>query len=114
MEEINLPETFSLLWPEGADPSPESDQPRWGERTQADLGIETLAEYLSPDPQYTQPILSFLLPLTTDTGIIGYRQEVLEDFLRIPEVAAVFGGLQGPLLEIERLGGLPPAEQTPR
>ena len=113
MEEINLPETFSLLWPEGADPSPEPDRPRWGERTQADLGIETLAEYLSPDPQYTQPILSFLLPLTTDTGIIRYRQEVLEDFLRIPEVAEIFESLQNPLLEIERLGGPTPVEQTP-
>ena len=93
--------------------SPDADRPRWGERTQADLGIETLAGYLSPDPRTRTSILSFLLPLTTDTGIIRYRQEVLEDFLRVPEVAAVFGELQEPLLEIERLGGPPPAEQTP-
>lgn len=112
-EKINLPETFSLLWPEGADPSPDSDRPRWGERTRADLGIETLAEYLSPDPLYTQSILSFLLPLTCDLKIIRYRQEVLEDFLRVPEAAAVFTELQEPLLEIERLGGPTPAEQTP-
>ncbi len=113
MDPTNLPETFSLLWPEGADPSPDADRPRWGERTQADLGILELAEHLSPDHLYTEPILSFLLPLTTDLGIIGYRQEVLEDFLRVPEVAAVFEELQEPLLEIERLGGPPPAEQTP-
>ena len=113
MEEINLPENFSLVWPEGADPSPSEDRPRWGERTQADLGILELAEHLSPDHQYTQAILSFLLPLTTGLEIIRYRQEVLEDFLRVPEVAAVFGELQEPLLEIERLGGPPPAEQTP-
>jgi hypothetical protein len=113
MDKPNLPENFSLLWPEGADPSPDSDRPRWGERTQADLGILELAEHLSPDSLYTEPILSFLLPLTTDLEIIRYRQEVLEDFLRVPEVAAVFGELQEPLLEIERLGGPPPAEQTP-
>ncbi|MBN2086397.1 MAG: hypothetical protein JW748_14350 [Anaerolineales bacterium] len=113
MEEINLPETFSLLWPEGADPSPDPDRPRWGERTQADLGIETLAAHLSPDPQYTRSILSFLLPLTCDPETIRYRQEVLEDFLRIPDITAVFQELQAPLLEIERLGGPAPAEQTP-
>lgn len=113
MDPTNLPDYFSLLWPEGADPAPDSDRPRWGERTQADLGILELAEHLSPDHLYTEPILSFLLPLTTDLDIIGYRQEVLEDFLRVPEVAAVFGELQEPLLEIERLGGPPPAEQTP-
>jgi DNA mismatch repair protein MutS len=112
MEAMNLPDTFSLLWPEGGDPSPDSDRPRWGERTQADLGIESLAGYLSPDPRYTPSILSFLLPLTTDTDIIRYRQEVLEDFLHIPEVAAVFESLQAPLLEIERLGGPPPGGQT--
>jgi hypothetical protein len=38
---------------------------------------------------------------------------VLEDFLSFPEVAAVFESLQEPLLEIERLGGPPPAEPTP-
>jgi len=112
MEAMNLPDTFSLLWPEGGDPSPDSDRPCWGERTQADLGIESLAGYLSPDPRYTPSILSFLLPLTTDTDIIRYRQEVLEDFLHIPEVAAVFESLQAPLLEIERLGGPPPGGQT--
>ncbi len=113
MNEISLPENFSLLWPEGADPNPDPERPRWGERTQDDLGIEILAEYLSPDPQYTDVILSFLLPLTTDGNIIRYRQEVLEDCLRIPEVAAIFESLQSPLAEMERMGGPTPTEQTP-
>jgi DNA mismatch repair protein MutS len=113
MNEIDLMDNFSLLWPEGGDPCPDPDRPRWGERTQDDLGIDTLAEYLSPDPQYTESILSFLLPLTTDANIIRYRQEVLEDFLRVPEVAAIFESLQSPLEEMERLGGPTPTEQTP-
>jgi DNA mismatch repair protein MutS len=38
---------------------------------------------------------------------------VLEDFLHLPEVAAIFDSLQKPLMEIERLGGPTPAEPTP-
>jgi len=113
MDNVNLPDRFSLLWPEGADPREDPDRPRWGEHTQADLGIETLAGRLSPDPQYAASIRSFLLPLTTDLGIIRYRQEVLEDFLRVPDVAAAFDGLQKMLMEIERLGGPTPEEPTP-
>jgi len=113
MDKVNLPDHFSLLWPEGADPYPDPDRPRWGERTQADLGINSLAEYLSPDPRHTASILSFLLPLTTDGDVIRYRQEVLEDFLRVPEVTAVFEALQSPLSEMERMGGPTPAEHTP-
>jgi DNA mismatch repair protein MutS len=113
MDGSNLPEYFSLLWPEGADPDPDPERPRWGERTQADLGIETLARHISPDPRHTPSILSFLLPLTTEGDIIRYRQEVLEDFLRVPELAKVFEALQTPLSEMERLGGPTPAEQTP-
>ena len=113
MNDVNLPEQFSLLWPEGADPHADPDRPRWGERTRTDLGIQTLAEEISPDPQHAASILSFLLPLTTDPNVIRYRQEVLEDFLRVPEVSSAFESLQSPLSEMERLGGPRPMEQTP-
>ncbi len=113
MDKVSFPDQFSLLWPEGADPHTDPDRPRWGERTQDDLGIETLAEYISPDPQHTASILSFLLPLTVDENVIRYRQEVLEDFLEVPDAAAVFESLQSPLSEMERIGGPIPTEQTP-
>jgi DNA mismatch repair protein MutS len=113
MEKLSFPDHFSLLWPEGADPHEDPDRPRWGERTQDDLGVETLAGYISPDPQHTASILSFLLPLTTDENVIRYRQEVLEDFLDVAEAAAVFEALQSPLSEMRRMGGPIPVEQTP-
>jgi DNA mismatch repair protein MutS len=113
MKNTHHPETLSLIWPENADPSRDPDRPRWGEHTLDDLGIEVLAGRLSPESRYADSIRSFLLPLTTDLGIIRYRQEVLEDFLRVPEVAAVFDSLQKPLKEIERLGGPTPAEPIP-
>jgi hypothetical protein len=113
MNNVNLPDRFSLLWPEGADPRQDPDRPRWGERTQDDLGIETLAEYISPDAHHTASILSFLLPLTVDGNVIRFRQEVLGDFLEVPEAAEVFEALQSPLSEMGRMGGPIPVEQTP-
>jgi DNA mismatch repair protein MutS len=113
MNDAELGVPISLLWPQGADARPDTDHSRWGERTPADLGIETLAGRISPDSRHAASILSFLLQLTTDAAVIRYRQEVLADCLSIPEIAAAFESLQTPLLEMKRLGGPLPAEQTP-
>jgi hypothetical protein len=113
MNDANLPERFSLLWPEGADPHADPERERWGEFTQADLGIGTLAEYISPDHQHAASILSFLLALTTDARVIRYRQEVLEDCVRLPEVAQTLETLLPSLSEMGRMGGPLPSEQTP-
>jgi DNA mismatch repair ATPase MutS len=106
-------EQYSLLWPGGCDPHTDPQRQRWGEFTQADLGIQTLAEYISSDPQHSASILSFLLALTTDSEVIRYRQEVLEDCLQLPDVLKTLESLQPALAEMNRLGGPLPAEQTP-
>jgi hypothetical protein len=113
INDVNLPKNFSLLWPEGADPHADPDRSRWGEHTQIDLGIETLAEYISADPKHAKSILSFLLALTTDSDVIRYRQELLEDCLRAPEVLNTLQTLQPALAEIGHLGGPISADQTP-
>jgi hypothetical protein len=47
-------EQLSLLWLGGADPHADPERERWGEFTQADLGIETLAEYISSDQRHAK------------------------------------------------------------
>jgi hypothetical protein len=113
MNAANPVQQLSLLWPGGADPHSDPDRDRWGEFTQADLGIETLAEYISSDQKHAKSIFSFLLALTTDSEVIRYRQEVLEDCLRLPDVLNTLEALQPALAEMVRLGGPFPAEQTP-
>ena len=113
MNAVPSAEPLSLLWPRGEDPHAEPSRERWGEFTQADLGILALAESISPDTQHAGSILSFLLALTTDAEVIRYRQEVLEDCLRLPDVLNSLSALQPALAEIGRLGGPLPAEQTP-
>jgi DNA mismatch repair protein MutS len=113
MDEIHPPEQLSLLWPGGAEPHSDPERERWGEFTQTDLGIETLAEYISSDQRHAKPILSFLLALTTDSEVIRYRQEILEDCLRLPDVLKTLEALQPALAEMGHLGGPLPAELTP-
>lgn len=113
MNDANRMERLSLLWPEGADIHTDPERERWGEYTQADLGIRILAEYISPDRQHSGSILAFLLALTTDAAVIRYRQEVLEDCVRFPEVAKTLETLLPSLSEMGKLGGPLPAEQTP-
>jgi hypothetical protein len=113
MNAVHPVEQLSLLWPGGVDPHTDPERERWGEFTQADLGIETLAEYISSDQKHAKSILSFLLALTTDSEVIRYRQEVLEDCLRLPDVLNTLEALQPTLAEMSRLGGPLPAEQTP-
>ncbi|MGD0174897.1 MAG: hypothetical protein ABSC61_10820, partial [Anaerolineales bacterium] len=106
-------EQYSLLWPGGCNPHTDPERQRWGEFTQADLGIQALAEYISSNQQHSASILSFLLALTTDPEVIRYRQEVLEDCLQLPDVLKTLESLQPALAEMSRLGGPLPAEQTP-
>ena len=53
----------------------------------ADLQIEYLAMTLSPyDTEYAQRILS---QLVTDPEVISYRQDIVDDFINVPELEAI-------------------------
>jgi hypothetical protein len=54
MNAVHPMEQLSLLWLGGADPHADPERERWGEFTQADLGIETLAEYISSDQRHAK------------------------------------------------------------
>ncbi len=77
---------FSLLRPQ--DGAPPAGLDRWGENTMEDLDLEQLAWDLSIDNKYHDPIHRILLELCSDIDTITYRQEILEDFLKFPALAA--------------------------
>jgi hypothetical protein len=96
MEGIETLAGFSLLYPSGVERQPARSN--WSEAAIADLGIDTAAAALSIHPRYRDRNRAILLELSEDTGLIGYRQEILEDFLNCPPIQA---GLEElfPLLE---------------
>lgn len=62
----------------------------WGKTTPADLGLEQLTRALSYGPKYEPAVRDILLALSPETSVIAYRQEILQDFLEQPELAAGF------------------------
>lgn len=79
---------FSLLYPSGcnSDPTPN----KWGEQTIADLGVDKIVLSLSSNADYQERIKQILFELPGDPQIIRYRQEILGDFLRSPNLVAGF------------------------
>jgi DNA mismatch repair protein MutS len=98
MDEMNIDSGFSLLYPPGS--KRPSGVDRWGENTVEDLGLEQLAWDLSIDNKYHQANKQILMELNSDVDAIGYRQEILADFLDLLPVAA---GLQELLPSIAKL-----------
>lgn len=71
--------TLSLLWP-GEPPQRATDQ-----RFDADdLDLDIVAQAISPDARYTRVVRGLLADLSDDPAVIRYRQETLEDLLRVP------------------------------
>ena len=83
-KEDNIMATPDLLFPADA------KQKRCNQLTKnavADLQIEYLAMTLSPyDTEYAQRILS---QLVTDPEVISYRQDIVDDFINVPELEAI-------------------------
>lgn len=91
MKQDSSPLIVSLLYP-----SDRPDRPvfrHWGKNTLADLGLDTLSKSLSYQPKYENAVKAVLLELCSDTAIILYRQEVLDDFLAHPDLAAQFSAI---------------------
>lgn len=78
---------LSLLWPQGMGFSAQDSADRWGERSAADLSLNALAAALCLDSRHVEGIRSILTALCDDVRVIQYRQEVLEDYLRLPDLA---------------------------
>lgn len=85
----------SLMFPTEAQPPP-APVPTW----EADLGLEELVRALARDRRYAVFVRQTLTALTTDPGVIAWRQAVLADFLRNPDLTSRIATLLPRLSEL--------------
>jgi hypothetical protein len=94
----------SLLYPAGArarrasGPAPDAD----------DLGLGPIARALDYDGRHGRFVAEVLAELADDAAVIAYRQDVLDDLVRLPELAGAFAGV------LPKLVGLAEAGRTKR
>ncbi len=87
---IKFPE-ISIMWPDGR---PEAKQiVRKETGWDIDLRLDDLVQSMTLDRRYSAYIHQILLSLTTDTGVIEWRQAILEDFLSNPTLTDMFSEL---------------------
>src|SRR5437868_6049378 len=75
------PPVTSLMWPPGTRPTPVP-----GVLWENDLGIGDLIHTLSSDRRYIPYVRQTLTALVSDPAVITWRQTVLADFLRHPDL----------------------------
>lgn len=88
-------DVISLLW---------RDQPAHTRASDAawedDLGLAPIVRALSSDGRYASQVRMILTGLCTDLATIGYRQDILEDVLRLPALAARLEAVLSPLASL--------------
>jgi DNA mismatch repair protein MutS len=78
------PDGLSLLWPHGAASAPQNTPTRTF--LIEDLNLERLVRALCLDFSYRDTVREVLLHLSTDPAVIHYRQAIIADLLRSPEL----------------------------
>jgi DNA mismatch repair protein MutS len=89
----------SLLHPV-AGASPPSSRPAPSE---ADLGLAPIIRALDIDGRHGRFVASVLAELCDDPAVIGYRQELLDDLLRLPDLVAHIAGVLPQLGELANI-----------
>ncbi|HEX2915367.1 MAG TPA: hypothetical protein VH186_31680 [Chloroflexia bacterium] len=92
---------FSLLWPEGHRPGGQPNRPLAAE---TDLGLETVIRALALDGRHSRFVAALLGELNSDPAVITYRQEALEDFIRLPQMAEEMNEILPHLAELSAAG----------
>lgn len=90
----------SLLYPPGYR-HPTSSQPAPSE---ADLGLSTIIRALDYDGRHGRAVARVLAELPTDPALITYRQDVLANLLRLPELGARCATLLPQIDDLSNLG----------
>ncbi|KPV45966.1 hypothetical protein SE17_43820, partial [Kouleothrix aurantiaca] len=90
----------SLLYPPG------HDRRRSGRAapSEADLGLGAIIRALDYDGRHSRFVASVLAELPTDPALIAYRQDVLDDLVRLPALAAGCAALLPQLADLASLG----------
>jgi hypothetical protein len=91
-------EAISLLWP--------GEAPRTTDQNDlykmADLRLDNIIQALSIDTRYERHIRAILLSPCSDAHVIAYRQEIIEDLLRSPNMAARLQDALSIIVTLER------------
>src|SRR5262245_22474450 len=94
------PSVPSLLHPAGG-PARSGGRPAPNE---ADLGLGPIVRALDFDGRHSRFVAGVLAELCDDPAVIRYRQDVLDDLLRLPELAAKIAGTLPQLGELANVG----------
>ena len=86
MPDTDTSPSISLLWPPGLENLALEDIDRWGAHSIQDLNLNQVAGALSPDARHVNQTQIILRSLNPDPRVILYRQSVLDDCLRCPEL----------------------------
>jgi hypothetical protein len=90
----------SLLYPTGANRGPAG---RLAPNAD-DLGLQPIVRALDYDGRHGRFVAGVLAELADDPAVIGYRQDVLDDLLRLPELAAACAAALPKLGELAEAG----------
>jgi len=90
----------NLLWP-----GPERQSVRLGTAAAGDLALDRVAHAISPAGRYERPMREILYEMCTDAAVIRYRQDVLQDLIEGPELAAALRALLPSLADLAPGGG---------
>ncbi len=101
---MNL-ENDQLLWPPGANRKGQTDL--LAEHAAIDLGVYTLVEHLNQRPHLREKLRELLLVPSAQPEVIGYRLDVLDDFLNNPALLARLEDLLPRLAHLGYLGEYP-------
>ncbi len=93
--------SISLLHPSSYPASPAGDRSTLAE---ADLNLAAIVEALDFDGRHSRFVAGTLAALVSEAPIIGYRQDVLEDLLSLPELAAGLAALLPSLQSLSSYG----------
>jgi DNA mismatch repair protein MutS len=100
----------SLLWPHG---EPTTSTRNWQSTSIADLGLDSLTSALNIDGKHDGSIRAILLNLCDDADTIRYRQEIIEDLLRAPELLEHFQALLPMVSDVAYYAGMSESEGLP-
>ena len=95
-------DSISLLYPPGAAPAA-----RRGALDLDDLGLAPIVRALDVDGRHGPFVSGVLAQLPDDPQVIAYRQDVIEDLLRLPSLVAAIGAALPQLCELANIGRAP-------
>ena len=101
MSKANSIEQMSLLWPEAGDKAYAQYIIDEGDNLIEDLSIEYIIKALSIDSRHKISISSLSSLITSDPKVIKYRQEIIDDLLRFPELADGLANILPMLMDLD-------------